>query len=137
MRVYTTTIPAGKRDFSTFSHVTFRMSKVFPDVSTPQKITRTTFPARIDVALFDGTNRRSVDAAAIATLNPRARRPYHRTRGSENLTKVAMQTFVVPLARYTGGTGAITLSAVQAVEITFHATAGEEIHLDTLSLVGI
>ena len=137
VRVYTTTIPSGKRDFSTFSHLTFRMSKVFPDLRTPQAITRPTFPARIDVALFDGTNRRSVDAATIATLNPRARRPYHRTRGGENLTKVDMQTFAVPLARYTGGTGPVNLSAVQAVEITFHATAGEEIHLDTLSVVGI
>jgi hypothetical protein len=137
LRVYTSTIPTGKRDVSRFSHVTFRMSKVFPDLTSPAAITGTSFPATIDVALFDGSNRRSVDAAAIATLNPRVLRPYHRTRGSENLTKVEMQTFAVPLARYSTGTGAVSLSGVQAVEITFSASTGQEIHLDTLSFVRI
>jgi hypothetical protein len=31
----------------------------------------------------------------------------------------------------------VTLSAVQAVEITFNASAGQEIHLDTLAFVKI
>ena len=137
VRVYTSKIPAGKRDASGFSHLTFRMSKVFPDVTTPPAIAATSFPASIDVALFDGTNRRSVDAAVIATLNPRVLRPYHRTRGSNNLTKVEMQTFAVPLARYTTGSGAVSLASIQAVEITFNASAGQEIHLDTLALVRI
>jgi hypothetical protein len=135
--VYTSKLPAGKRDVSRFSHLTFRMSKVFPDVTTPQTIAATSFPASIDVALFDGTNRRSVDAAAIAALNPRVLRPYHRTLGSDNLTKVEMQTFAVPLAQYSQGSGAVTLANIQAVEITFNATAGQEIHLDTLAFVRI
>jgi hypothetical protein len=106
-------------------------------VTTPPAIAATSFPASIDVALFDGTNRRSVDAAAIATLNPRVLRPYHRTLGSDNLTKVEMQTFAVPLARYSKGSGAVSLGNIQAVEITFNASAGEEIHLDTLAFVRI
>jgi hypothetical protein len=136
-RVYSTTIPVGKRDFTRFSHLTFRMSKVIPDVSTPPAIAGARFPATIDVALFDGTNRRSVDAAAIATLNPRVRRPYHRIMSGNNLTKVEMQTFAIPLARYSTGAGGVSLSRVEAVEITFRAAAGEDIHLDTLSVVGI
>jgi hypothetical protein len=137
VRVYTTTIPAGKRDVSRFSHLTFRMSKVFPDVTTPATIAATSFPPAIEVALFDGTNRPSVDAAAIATLNPRVLRPYHRIRGSENLTKVELQTFAVPLARYSTGSSAVSLANVQAVEITFNASSGQEIHLDTLAFVKI
>lgn len=137
LRVYTSTIPAGKRNISGFSHVTFRLSKVFPDVTTPAAIAGTSFPPSIEVALFDGTNRRSVDAAAIATLNPRVVRPYPRTLGSLNLTKVEMQTFAVPLARYAAGIGAVSLSSVRAVEITFNASTGQEIHLDTLSFVTI
>jgi hypothetical protein len=135
LRVYTTTVPAGKRDVGKLTHLTFRMSKVFPDLSTPAKITSTSFPATIDVALFDGTNRVPVDAAAIATLNPRAVLPYHRTIGSNNLTKVEMQTFAVPLTKFTSGSGPVNLSRVQAIEITFNATAGQEIHLDTLAFV--
>lgn len=137
LRVYTTTVPAGKRDLSKLTHLTFRMSKVFPDISTPAKITGTAFPATIDVALFDGTNRVSVDAATIATLNPRAVLPYHRTIGSLNLTKVEMQTFAVPLAKFTSGGSPVNLSKVQAIEITFNATAGQEIHLDTLAFVAL
>jgi hypothetical protein len=135
LRVYTTTIPSGKRDVSTFTHLTFRMSKVFPDVTTPAKIAATAFPATIDVALFDGTNRRAVNAAALATLNPRVVRPYHRITGGDNLTKVELQTFAVPLARFTGGSGGVTLSSVQAIELTFNATAGQDIHLDTPAFV--
>jgi hypothetical protein len=137
VRVYSTTIPAGKRDVSSFSHVTFRMSKVFPDVTTPAAIAGTSFPPSLDVALFDGRTRRAVDAAAITTLNRRVLRPYHRTVGTANLTKVEMQTYAVPLARYSSGSGAVSLSAVQAVEITFNASAGQEIHLDTLAFVKI
>ena len=43
--VYTTTIPAGKRNVSGFAQLTFRMSKVFPDVRTPAAIAGTAFPA--------------------------------------------------------------------------------------------
>jgi hypothetical protein len=137
VRVYTTKIPAGQRDASGFSHLTFRMSKVFPDLTTPAAITGTGFPPSLEVALFDGRTRRSVDGAAITTLNPRVLRPYHRTLGTANLTKVEMQTYAVPLARYSSGSGAVSLSAVQAVEITFNASAGQEIHLDTLAFVKI
>lgn len=135
LRVYTTTVPAGKRDVSKLMQLTFRASKVFPDVSTPATIAATSFPATLDVALFDGTNRVSVDAAAIATLNPRVVLPYHRTSGSDNLTKVEMQTLAVPLARFAAGSAGVSLSKVQAIEITFNATAGQEIHLDTLAFV--
>ena len=48
-----------------------------------------------------------------------------------------MQTFAVPLDRFSTGGGAVSLSNVQAVEITFTASAGQEIHLDTLSFVRI
>jgi hypothetical protein len=136
-RVYTTNIPPGKRDVSAFTHLTFRMSKVFPNVSTPPAIAATSFPPTLDVALFDGTNRRTVNAAAIVTANPRVLRPYHRTLGTDNLTKVEMQTYAVPLAGFTGGSGPVNLSGVQAVEITFNAVAGQEMHLDTLSFVRI
>ncbi|MEP6917439.1 MAG: hypothetical protein ABJC89_17445 [Acidobacteriota bacterium] len=135
--VYTTRIPAGKRDLGSFSHLTCRISKVFPDLTTPAAIGGTSFPASIEVALFDGSNRRAVNAAALAALNPRALRPYHRIRGSENLTKVELQTFAVPLAQYSTGSGAVSLSSVQAIEITFNASTGQEIHLDTLSFVRI
>ena len=137
LRVYTTTIPASKRDASVFSHLTFRMSKVFPDLTTPATITATSFPPTLQVALFDGTNRRSVNAAAIATLNPRVLRPYHRIRGGVNLTKVEMQTYAIPLDRFSTGTGAVNLSGLRAVEVTFDASTGQEIHMDTLAFVKI
>ena len=137
LRVYSSTIPATKRDVSTFSHLTFRLSKVFPSLANVTAIAGTSFPPSLQVALFDGTNRRSVNAAALATLNPRVLRPYHRTLVSLNLTKVEMQTYAVPLTSFSTGTGAVSLSGVRAVEITFDATPGEEIHLDTMSFVKV
>jgi hypothetical protein len=137
LRVYTSTIPAAKRDASTFSHLTFRLSKVFPNLASPAAIAGPGFPPSLQVALFDGTNRRSVDAAAIATLNPRVLRPYHRTLGSLNLTKVEMQTYAVPLTSFSTGSGPVSLSGLRAVEITFDASAGEAIHLDTISFIRI
>ncbi len=130
-RVYRTTLPATARDLSSFTALTFRVSKHFPDVTSPAAIASAAFPPRFTVTLFDGTRRATVDAAAIAPLNPLTVRPYHRTLGAENLTKLHMQTWQVPLARFTG----VTLSSVHAIELSFDAAAGEPIHLDTLSVV--
>jgi hypothetical protein len=130
-RVYRTTLPATAQNLNGFTAVTFRVSKHFPDVSTPAAIASAAFPPRFTVTLFDGTRRASVDATAIMPLNPLTVRPYHRMLGSDNLTKLHLQTWQVPLARFTG----VTLSSIHAVEIAFDATAGEPIHLDTLSIV--
>jgi len=108
-----------------------------PSTTRGQASQSTSFPPTLQVALFDGTNRRSVNAAAIATLNPRVLRPYHRIRGGVNLTKVEMQTYAIPLDRFSTGTGAVNLSGLRAVEVTFDASTGQEIHMDTLAFVKI
>lgn len=135
-RIYRSELPTGARDWSRFTTLTFRISKRFPDVSTPTAIAAATFPPTLQITLFDGTNRRSVDQSVIAPLNPLTVRPYHRLRGADNLTKVHLQTWQVPLSQFTG-TGGVSLSTIRAVEIGFDAGAGEPIHLDTLSVVRI
>ena len=135
-RVYRTTVPAGKRNWANFTALTFRIAKHFPHLATPASIAAASFPPRVRIGLFDGTRRKVVDQAIIAPLNPRTVRPYHRLLGTDNLTKVHLQTWQVPLAQFTGS-GGVSLSGIQAVEITFDAGAGEPIYLDTLSLLRV
>jgi hypothetical protein len=134
VRVYRSRLPPGARDWTGFSALTFRISKDFPDVSTPAAIAAAAFPPRVEVTLFDGTRRRSVDQAVIAPLNTMTVRPYHRLTGAQNLTKVHLQTWQVPLSLFAGA-GGVSLSSIDAVEIAFNAGPGEPIHLDTLALV--
>jgi hypothetical protein len=133
-RVYRSEIPVTARDWSSLNALTFRIAKHFPDVRTPSAIGAAAFPPNFEIALFDGTHRRAVDQTVIAPLNPRTVPPYHRIMGSENLTKVHLQTWQVPLSRFTGP-GGVSLSSIVAVEISFDARAGEPINLDTLSAV--
>jgi subtilisin family serine protease len=134
-RPYRTVVPVGKRDWSNFTALTFRFSKHFPDVSSAAALAATSFPPNLRVALFDGNVRVVVDQAAIAPLNPQTVRPYLRMIGTENLTKVHLQTWQIPLSKFTDG-GA-SLGTIEAVEITFDAAANEPIHLDTLTVVRI
>jgi subtilisin family serine protease len=134
-RIYRTDIPAAKRDWSTFTALTFRFSKHFARLATAAEITATSFPPNLQIALFDGSVRASVDQSVIAPLNPRTVRPYLRFMGTDNLTKVHMQTWQIPLANFTAS--GLSLTAIEAVEITFDATATEPIHLDTLTVVRI
>ena len=84
-----------------------------------------------DIAIFGLGYVGTVCAACFAANG-------HRVVGVDpNLTKVEMQTFAVPLARFSTGSPAVSLSNVQAVEITFSASTGQEIHFDTLSMVRI
>lgn len=133
-REYRTTIPVGKRDWTNFTALTFRVAKHFPNLTLPTAIASPGFPPRVQVGLFDGTVRKAVGHATIASLNPTTVRPYHRMRGAANLTKVHLQTWQIPLSRFTG-VGGVSLRSIQAVEITFDAGPGEPIFLDTLSLV--
>ena len=48
-----------------------------------------------------------------------------------------MQTYAIPLDRFSTGTGAVNLSGLRAVEVTFDASTGQEIHMDTLAFVKI
>jgi hypothetical protein len=130
---YRSEIPPAKRDWTNFTALTFRISKHFPDLSSPTTIGAAAFPPNLQLTLHDGTHRATVDHTVIAPLNPRTERPYHRLMGALNLTKIHLQTWQVPLSRWSG----VTLSAIEAIEITFGATAGEPIHLDTLTLVRI
>lgn len=133
---YISRIPSGKRNWTNFSALTFRVSKHFVDVSTPAAIAAASFPPTLRVTLFDGRNRKTLDQAAIAPLNPRTVRPYHRELSGTNLTKVHMQTWQIPLLQF-AGTGGISLSSVRAIEIEFGASTGEPHHIDTLSLIRI
>ena len=134
VRVYRSRLPAGGRAFTGFSALTFRISKDFPDVSTPAAIAAAAFPPMVEITLFDGTRRKSVDQAVIAPLNAMTVRPYHRLMGAQNLTKVHLQTWQIPLSQFAGA-GGVALGSIEAVEIAFHAGPGEPIHLDTLALV--
>ncbi len=136
VRAYRTEIPAGKRDWTHFTALTFRVAKRFPDLSSPAIISAASFPPTLQITLVSGPQRASVDQSVIGPLNPRTVRPYHRLMGSSDLTKVHLQTWQVPLSRFTGS-GGVPLSSIEAVEITFGAAAGEPIHLDTLTLVRI
>ncbi|MBK8258888.1 MAG: hypothetical protein IPK82_40295 [Polyangiaceae bacterium] len=133
-RVYRTDLNAAARDVSSFTHLTFRFSKHFPNVASPGAIAAESFPPRFQVGLFDGTTRRSVDQTAMATHNTQTVRPYHRMRGATNLTKVHLQTWRIPLSAF-GGSGGVSLTNIHAVEITFDADANVPIHLDTLAFV--
>jgi subtilisin family serine protease len=132
-RVYSTEIPAAQRDWSQFNALSFRLSKHFPDVTTSAAIAVASFPPNLQVTLFDGRVRASVDQSVIAPLNPRTVRPYWRKKGTANLTKVHMQTWQIPLSNFTAS--GLSLNSIESVELTFGAGVSEPIHLDTLSVV--
>lgn len=133
---YISRIPSGKRNWRNFSALTIRVAKHFPILVAPADITAANFPPNLQITLFDGRVRSTLDHTVIAPLNPLTVRPYHRQLGGDNLTKVHMQTWQIPLTRFVGSTG-LSLGRIQAVEIEFGSTAIEPVHLDTLSLIKI
>lgn len=131
VRIYRTELAAAARDWRDFTALSVRISKQFPSLASPADIAAASFPPRFTLTLFDGARRASVDQSVIAPLNPRTVRPYHRTLAGDDLTKVHLQTWQVPLSRFAG----VDRRSIRAVEIAFDASAAEPIHLDTLSIV--
>jgi N-acetylmuramoyl-L-alanine amidase len=136
-------IPAAHANFGAFTHLTFRIAKLYP-TATQAVITGSPFP-NFTITLEDTAtppHRHTITNAAILAANPLAVKPYFRalddtTVSLRNITKCNLETWRVPLSLFTTGAPVVTLRSVRAIEFDFDAAAGQPIYVDTLTLVNI
>jgi len=136
-------IPAAHQDFHAFTHLTFRVTKLYPTTSQAT-INAAAFP-EFSVTLEDNAgHRKTVPAAAIHAANPRKVKPIFRPpfadedpaiNATRNITKCNLETWKVPLSLFTAAPTPATLTSIKAVEFDFSAAAGQPIYIDTISLV--
>ena len=133
------TLPAAHQNFLDFTHLTFRVTKLYPVTGTAA-ISSANFPD-FSITLEDTAgHRKTIANADILTENARKEKPYFRLFTdlgipSRNITKCNFETWRVPLTRFTSGSGPVSLNAIRAVEFNFAAVAGEPVYVDTISLV--
>jgi hypothetical protein len=139
-RAYRAEVPTARKDFRDFVVFTFRMTRWF-DVSTLAAFSGTSFPS-FKVRIRDGAGGvAEVDQTALDVTGLRApARPYfHELFDANsgpsgeiiNVTKVSLQTLVIPLSRFAGA----ALDNVQAVEFEFDLSLSGHVYVDSLMLI--
>jgi N-acetylmuramoyl-L-alanine amidase len=139
-------IPAGHNDVRRFSHLTFRVTKLYPTTSAAT-IAAAPLPD-FTLTLEDGAGHRAtLPGAAVRAANPLSVRPYFHTGPDfelatpgaapplRNMTKCNLETWRVPLPAFTAALPALALGNIKAVEFDFAAVAGEPVYVDTISFV--
>jgi N-acetylmuramoyl-L-alanine amidase len=132
-------IPVAHQDFHLFTHLTFRVTKKYPNTNQTD-INTAAFPD-FSITLEDTAGHRTTVAnAAILLANPRKVKPIYREFSefavtNRKITKCNLETWKVPLSLFTAAPNAVSLSGVRAVELDFNTSAAQPIYVDTISLV--
>jgi hypothetical protein len=131
-------IPTLDKDFQTnFDTLTFRMRRWHSDVSSQTAIDAVPDPMpvmKVRLIAVDGTA--ELDSTAIQNVIQGApTRPVFveifDSLGRVNNTKVALETYHIPLSKFTG----ITRTEITALEIELDPATGDHVFIDSISLV--
>jgi dienelactone hydrolase len=123
--IYVTQVPAGSRDLSSYTNLTFRVTQKYESPQNPTGQGRD-----FHVRLSDGNGKsRAIQVSMFTDI------PFPYVRGYDDLVKSAMKTVRIPLASYAianAGAQDVDLTDVTSISFEFDQNSTGEVEIDEI-----